>query len=135
MPLQMTGRPCVNASWTTSGEFSHHRDGKHDPVDVAHQPWQLAVLVGSGIRDVAAHLVDQLQELAAVRLGEVLDVGAVEVQMHVRLALGEDLHRSEQRLGALEGSQLPEERRAGCAAAPPRARRAGTWAGAPAPRT
>ena len=27
MSLQITGRPCMKASWMTSGEFSHQREG------------------------------------------------------------------------------------------------------------
>ena len=67
------------------------------------------MIVGSGIRDVAAHLLHQLQELAPVGLREVLDIGPVEVQVHVRLPLGEELHRLEQRLSSLEGRELSEE--------------------------
>ncbi len=45
--LQITGRPWKNASWITSGEFSHQIDGTQHPVQVGHQLRQLGVVVGT----------------------------------------------------------------------------------------
>ncbi len=60
--LAISGLRCWNASWMTSGAFSHQIEGITDPVDLGHQPRQFLASIGPAMGDCGAGFAERLVE-------------------------------------------------------------------------
>ena len=112
MSLQITGRPCWNASCTTSGPVSHQIDGTTTQSICAISLASSARLVGAAEGDVVAVVSRAGRSNCVLKLGRLeLEIRAVDPEMAVEV-VAEDVIASQQDVGALERSELAEEREA-----------------------